>query len=509
MHLSVDKNRIRTIAVVLAPVIFYAFLVVNGWLGANFGRHWDEHLFTEFVDAFQFHGQRIPTFYLYPSFCFWLTLLASFLFRWLHPGLTGVPLVENMDFTVFCRDVFVVVASLGVIWVYLLALKVTRRLWFACLAGLIFCGSFEFSYHSRWAVSDLIAAQFAILSTLVLFSDLSLVKRTGWGAFVVGVAAGTKYTAGIVGLNLLLLLAIHLQPWKTVWQARQFGRHLLLAGVCFGTAFFLTTPGCVFHVKTFVHDLQMQKSIYAGGHLGYTVTPGWDHFSRISVYYLLTLFSPLPMGSIFVCGLAVAGAAYAYGERKWNVLGLFLVMLLYTTYVSLFKVMIVRNVLYVLPYFVVLAAYGLWALHKLFKERKVIFLADAFLIGLTALALHTVASDSLSIYRKDAIDAKAELITYLNTHPTEKYILSSRVRSLLRTKYDSTGAASDPETRVVFFSSEVKEEHFPANRFGVYQTLAGPRDVNFDYYPTWSGQERIVIVAVKSANQEMLNDLGL
>ena len=504
-----QKFAARTVAAVLAPVIFYVFLVANGWLGTDFGRHWDEHLFVEFVDAFHLHGQWIPTLYLYPSFCFWLTLLASFFFRWLHPGLAGMPLLQDMDFSVFSRDVFVAVASLGVVWVYLLTLKITKRLWFSCLAGLIFCGSFEFSYHSRWAVSDLIAAQFAILSTLLLFSDKSLARRVGWSALVAGVAAGTKYTAGIVVLNILLLLASSLQPWKKAEQARQFFRLSLLTGLCFGFAFFVTTPGCVYHLKSFVHDLWMQKSIYAGGHLGYTVTPGWDCFSRIILYYLLVLFSPLTIGSILVCLLGLAGAAYAGCRREWNIFGLFLVMLIYTGYVSLFKVMIVRNLLYVLPYFVVLAAYGLFSLHQQLKERKIVFLADAVLLCVLAVSLSVVVSDTLSIYRREHINAKAELAAYLKENSGAKYIFSSRIKPLLPPQHPSTGTISDPETRLVFFNSEIKEEDFPANRFGVYQTIAGPRDVNFDYYPTWTGQERIVIMKVNSATRGMLDDLGL
>jgi hypothetical protein len=54
--------------IIATPAILYAFLVINGWLGANFGYHWDEYIFVGFVDDFHLHWRVIPTNYLYPSF---------------------------------------------------------------------------------------------------------------------------------------------------------------------------------------------------------------------------------------------------------------------------------------------------------------------------------------------------------------------------------------------------------------------------------------------------------
>jgi len=497
----------KKIAIIVTPIVFYVFLVVNGWLGANFGRHWDEHLFVEFADDFHINGRWLPTLYLYPSFCYFLTLLAAGIFRLLHPGLADVPsLLQNMDFSMFSRGVFVCVTSLCVVWVYILALKITRRYWFAFMAGLIFCSSFEFSYHSRWAVSDLIAVQFACLSTLMLFLDMSLARRVWWSAFVAGIAAGTKYTAGIVCLNILIALATNIQPWKSAGQVKMLIRQLIPVGTLFGLAFFITTPGCVFHMKSFFRDLLMQKSIYAGGHLGYTVNPGWEHFSKITAYIAQTLFSPLPAASIIIGAFCLTGTWFACLKREWNIFGLFLVMCIYIAYVSFFKVMIVRNLLYVLPYFVVLAAYGLFSLHEFAKNKRGVLAVDALIFCLLVFSLNAVVAASWSVHKMDAIDMKQDLARFLDKRGKNNYVLSRGVRQLAGPGNEHVAQSGD---HVVFLKSEIQDEHYPANRFGLYQTIAGPRDVNFNYYPTWSGKDRIVIMKLEDVNPEMLEDLGM
>ena len=43
-----------------------------------------------------------------------------------------------------------------------------------------------------------------------------------------------------------------------------------------------------------------------------------------------------------------------------------------------------------------------------------------------------------------------------------------------------------------------------ANRFNHYQLLpSGPHDVNFTYYPTWPGPNRIVIAPLKETFEEV------
>jgi hypothetical protein len=495
----------------ITPIALYLFLVLNGWFGVNFGTHWDEHLFVEFADDFHIHGRLIPTLYLYPSFCYYLILLSAEIFRLLHPGLANVPsLLQNNDFSMFSRCVFVCITSLTVVWVYILTLKITKKYPFALLAGLIFCGSFEFSYQSRWAVSDLVAVQFAFLSTTILFLDMSVARRIFWSACIAGIAAGSKYTAGIICVNILIFMAVNLKPWKSGDQRIAFIRQLFLVGVVFAITFFITTPGCIYHMKTFVWGIHEQRRIYAGGHvLSDTVNPGLEHFSKITAYFGLVLFSPLPAASIAISALCLVGVLNALLKKEWNIFALFLAMLIYIIYVSTFRVMIVRNLLYVLPYFVVLAAYGLFSLHEFARNKRGILAVDAVLLCLVALSLHFVVDASWSIHTKDSIDMKKDLALYLKENGGNRHVFSKGVGQLLPSGYEPAPVADNLTIYLVFLKNEVKPEHYPKIAFNQYTTIAGPEDVNFDYYPVWSGADRIVIMKLKNANREMLDDLGM
>jgi hypothetical protein len=511
MHQPADpKVKGRKVVILATPVVFYIFLLVNGFLGLNFGQHWDEHCLVDMVDHFYSTGTFIPVWYCYPSFCYFLTLFASCIFKWFHADMANIPLVQNLGFTLFLRGIFLCVSSLCVVWVYVLTLKITKKYWLAFLSGLIFCSSFEFSYHSRWAVTDLVAVQFAFLSTLILFLDMGLSKRVLLSAFVAGVATGTKYTAGIVGINILIALLVDsLQTGKTD-RAKTLVRYLMRAGFLFFIAFVLTTPGCLYHLKTFLSSLHALKVEYAGGHvLCDTLNPGWEHFSKIMVYIALSLFSKYPLVSFIISVLCLTGTGHALFNKRWDIFGLFLSMFAYIAFVSLLKTMIVRNLLYVLPYFVVLAAYGLQALHNRIKKRNGILALDAPLICLLAFSLYAIVVASWSIYKKDAIDMKQDLALFLKENGGNKYVFSNGVRQLLPAGYQPVNSADHANVLLVFLKNEVNLEHFSVIAFGRYKTIAGPTDINFDYYPDWSGPDRIVIINLKDANQKMLDDLGL
>jgi hypothetical protein len=505
-----QKTVPNKLALIAAPAVFYLFLVVNGLMGINFGYHWDEHLFVAFADDFHFHGRIIPTNYLYPSFCYFLTLAASIVFRWFHHLPADAALIQNMQFTLFTRGIFVCMASLCVIWVYILALKITKRFWAAVLAGLIFCCSFEFSYHSRWAVSDLIAVQFAFLSTLILFLDIQMPRRILISAFIAGVAAGTKYTAGIVCLNILITLLLWtLGMGKTV-RTKFLIKYLICVGLVFGFAFVLTTPGCIYHLKTFISAIHGQKKIYGTGHLPCdTVIPGWPHFSQMTVYFIFYLFSKYNFASLVISAFVFIGTAHALREKKWEVFGLFVVMFIYILYVSSFRVMIVRNDLYVLPYFVVLAAYGVYSIHEHIKSSGLVRAVDALLAVVIACSLYGIITASWSIYAMSSDNMNKDVADFLKKHPGNRYYFSRQVRLGLPPGYDIARQPTNGPAFLVFFKSEVKDQDFPPNGFGRYGLVSGPQDVNLNYYPTWSGVDRIVVIKLKDANPAMLLDVNV
>jgi hypothetical protein len=472
------------------PWLLYLFLLVNGGLGIRFGVHWDEDLFMTQAARASAAGSLLPHDYFYPSFCFDLVYALARLYRAFGgAGDTAAP-VSGGDFGICIRLAFMAISSLSVVWVYWLALKAGKRYLPALAAGLALCSSFEFSYHSRWGVSDCLAAQFAILSTAILFFDGSRVRKLIGSALVAGVAAGTKYTAGIVVLSILLYIILGMArrtaTWKTV-----LGELALLAAFL-GLGFFITTPGAVFDLVQFVGDVSLQKNVYAYGFFGHTVEAGWPHFTKICEYAGLVLFGKQPWIAGAICLLALVGTGAAVVRRQWLLAGLFGVMLAYGLYVSTYRVMFVRNLMYLPPFLAVLAGLGTGFLARIPRRpgmRRAVWVA---LLAPSLLGCVLVARASLTIYHKDRLDFSRELKSYLAGQSGREFICSPKVRALLGLPRGEE--VKHPENATfLFFKSEKSWQSYTANRRGQFEKVIGIEDVNFDYYPTENGADRIVI----------------
>jgi hypothetical protein len=50
---------------------------------------------------------------------------------------------------------------------------------------------------------------------------------------------------------------------------------------------------------------------------------------------------------------------------------------------------------------------------------------------------------------------------------------------------------------------------WPANRREQFTTWFGPQEVNINYYPTWEGDERILLLTVESARSLKLQVLNI
>lgn len=474
----------------VTPWVLYAFLILNGMLGIRFGTHWDEDIFISQAGKALAEGSFLPHDYRYPSFCFELVYALTGLYHAIGGVTNAAALVKNADFLVCVRLVFMSLSSLSVIWVYWLALKASKQYLAALVAGLVLCSSFEFSYHSRWAVSDCVAAQFAILSTTLLFSDTGRCRTVIWSALVAGVAAGTKYTAGIVGLNILLFIILGMASRTATWKT-VLGELFLLAFFSW-LGFLITTPGVILEWVPFVGDVTLQKNLYAGRFFGHTVAAGWEHFAKICEYAGLVLFAKTPWVAGALCLLALVGAGVAVAKKRWLQAGLFGAMLAYVIYVSTFRVMFVRNLMYLAPYLAVLAGLGAGFLARVPRTRRMRRGLCAVFLVLPLLACALVLKASLTVFYKNRLDFSRELKCYLAAQGERKFIYSPRVSALLRLPPGAQVNQPD-KASIIFFKKEKDWIQYTANRRGQFEKVIGIEDVNFDYYPTENGDDRIVI----------------
>ncbi|MEO8210027.1 MAG: hypothetical protein ABI840_05670, partial [bacterium] len=447
-------------------------------------------------------GVFLPHEYIYPSFCYFIALIAGAVYKVTHHINDARLLISDHDFYLYIRYVFLAIASLSVVWVYLLSMKVTKNYLASLIAGLVICASFEFSYHSRWAVSDCIVIQFAILSALFLFLNISRRKKIIFSSLVVGIAAGTKYPGGIIVLNVLFFILSGIRSNKKNLKITVEELFLLLFFSLIG--FVITTPGVIFENELLMNGLRKQGKIYSSGHWGNSVQPGFDHFSKSMVYTIFELFSKNSYISFLIFLLSIIGVTTVLMRKQWDLLSLFITLLIYVIFVSRFKVMIVRNLLYILPFFAVFAAIGFDYLTNSLQKYKLSNALKFILLILLFYSCSNVISGSYNIKNKSEINLASELENYIEQNKDKEFIFSSGVSSLLKTGVNNNVKPSE-RSYFVFLKNEISYRLYKSNIKNQFTKIIGVDDVNFDYYPNWCGADRIVIMEYDKVSDDMLH----
>jgi len=507
------KLKLKTSAV-LIPIIVYLW---TGLYGIDFGRHWDEGLLFDAIQNSINTGVWISNMYWYPSFYYYLgsSILIPYVFKFMMMGNVNIPLpaylahtVASHEFLLNTRTVFLFVSSLTIIWVWQLV-EVWRKNWkesllAACLLGL----SWEVAYHGRWVATDLIMMQFGALSMLCLFVYLKQPAKVLWlvlAAAAAGLAFGTKYQGGLLFLPVLLAcLASNESAGKKNIILKAGGLFLI-----FGTVFLLTTPGVLFKFDAFRSDLATQYQTQTTGNFGYTADQGAEHLSLMLTYLGLALFSKyLPIACFFTV-MVLAGAFFCVKhERKQALVYLSfpLAYILYFGFCS--RVMFVRNLMVTVPFFAVLAARGtVWMGEKISSRSmrcgKVFSGIVVFMLFVNGLWL---VQSALSIKQmRTPGRMERQLIQYLDRHPKTTFWFSSQVADNIRAidKKKRPNIVQDRSKNpdfCVFYSKEVDLDHFGlANRFRYTEHVFGPQEVNFDYYSSWYGPNRIVVMKTQFA----------
>src|ERR1051325_2959977 len=212
-----------------APIIgLTALFVITGLRGVDFGFHWDEMPFhvTPMRSAVE-SGILLPRAYIYPSFEKWVLLWATLpaglhaaLETNLNPTSVQKAMVAAFDapgYLLSARSLFIVISSLGIVWVYAAARALGMKWWVALVAASGLGLSWEFAYHARFAVADGSLVQFTAL-TLFMLALYIRHKRPLWlyaSAIAAGLATGTKYP-GVFLLIPVLLTSLPSRPFRNV-----------------------------------------------------------------------------------------------------------------------------------------------------------------------------------------------------------------------------------------------------------------------------------------------------
>jgi hypothetical protein len=291
----------------------------------------------------------------------------------------------------------------------------------------------------------------------------------------------------------------------------------LMSAVLYVGVFLAISPGALIEPVRFSRDVIYEMRHYAlRGHDIYTVQPGWPHLQAMLDYLAFSLSSPIPLISALLGALAVYGAGAAYRARRDAFLILCIIPTLYVLYLSSQRVMIVRNLLVVLPFVALLLA---WAVQSLTRSKQPLqWLAFCGLSGVCITsAMHFKASSDTLLEPSANAHTSTHLRAFMDAHPGSTIAISRSIHDeLMQTgtarkwpSAKSTGRAEHLVYRLGEFQIPPELATRPpylaefANRRGIYQVLGGANDIDINFYPSWSGKSRILVVSGTRVEQLM------
>ena len=503
------------------------FLLILFWsvcfYGIDFGSHWDERrakldsvkksvesgIFMQSVnepDGFSYNYGGVNYLLTWAGFA---PELARYVWNGPHTrealAATIGPLIDTQTILLRSRAIFAFVSSLSIVWLYCLIRVLDRNRTEAFFAAAILSLSWEVGYHSRWNAPDAVMMQFTVLAFLCAAIAM---KRSaiGWyygGAIVTGLAVGTKYTGGFV-LPFLLIGATY-----TLWQKRSSVAYMLkhVAGLAAATAlsFISTTPGAVLDPFRFVEQLQTQGNLYAFGFFGYSIHGGLRHFVEILKYFMLQGFSHYWAISIVLTAFCLLGLIVAVKERRLITLSMVGFCLVYVVFFAQQKVMIVRNMLVIFPFLSLAAARGITAVSQRLGKTSTGVLYAVIGLGLVVnLGWEVFAAGQIG-KRSDLNYFARKFEAYAKASPGDTFLVSESLFVLLN-RLDNTvpsNITTKPDalyTKVAFLQSNGPDKflEWPANKWDTYDTTFGGMEVNLEAYPTFTGNERILVVSRKN-----------
>ncbi len=490
--------------VFVALALLFVFWLAVEFCGLDFGKHWDEGVALHVVAESYRSPRWLPAMYAYPSFIFDLIGLA--LSPWHlaeRLGLSAQPVSARLDSgeaLLALRAVFVLFASLSLLFAFLLsrALSGSRRE--GLLAALLLAGSFEFGYHARWVACDVLVASFA---TLALWLGCESVRRESrryllLAAAATGMATASKYPAGLLTVPLTVAALEH------AGTARRKAASVLLCALVVATTYFAAAPGTLLNHGRFVFDVTREIRHYATGHPGgHGLEPGLLHLRRIAEYWAFAGLSPFRASGVILSCMAGAGAGWLLCRSPRRAALVLAPLALLASYMSLQRVFIVRNLVWMLPLLAVLAARGFGVICALLaRSSGAAQLPRRARTSLCALAVAALMVPNLAYVVLAAWSIRwprelgLALESYLVRHPELEVQFSARLarklgRGVVRQRID---AAQRADVVAALGSELVQANNLDASRHGLLLDWIGPYEVNLNYYPSWMGREHIVLL---------------
>lgn len=511
---------IQIIRIGLPVLVLWALFIFFANWGIDFGTEWEEHTIIDRVyEAFS-TGNLLPHFYFYPSLPYEMVYLAlarkmavyvlahfptnarALYTTW--EGLRAYLLTINwIAFYISARKVFILATSLTVVWVYVLTYRWRSSVLEATTAAAAMLGSWQYLYHSRWVAPDAVMAMFAISALTCLCLATQGRHWNTWikaAAIAAGLTFSAKYPGGLVLVPILAACLLNKENHRL--------RSCLKVIALFAVTFYITTPGAFWELTNSLESITRVYVDYTqSGGPGYNVTPGWQHFSLMLTFLGGAAFSRYLPIAIGLAALALIGLVSVVREKDRFGLMLVLFLVLFLGYFSTVTVMTIRNILVTLPVIAVLIGRGVGTVYRWIPAQAGKWAFAVVLAGCLAVNFgwQFYAANSIRTDRGDR-DQAAAALTYIQKHPDEQFWVSRRVQELI---LDEAGAlpanlVSDENQAdlFVYHSNDVSLKSitlWQGDRIDYTVATFGPYEMDFNYYPSWAGRSRIVVMRPKYA----------
>ncbi|MCL5104436.1 MAG: glycosyltransferase family 39 protein [Armatimonadetes bacterium] len=308
----------------------------------SYSYHPDEFLTigASFV-AIYLHRSFDPRFYNYPSLYLYLSALA------MAVGF-GYGVISSEQGVYLCARVVTALMGVGAVAAtYWAGMTLFNNRTVGLLSALFLCIAPLHVQHSHFATVDVPSTLFVALC--LGYAGLILNRGT-WRDYIMagamaGLAAGTKYNAGLVVLS---PIAAHFLHEKASLRSLLSGKLWAILG-CMILAFIISTPGSVLRTQEFLHGLTYEMRHASEGH-GLVFAGTGNGF----VFAVLNLM--FGMGTLLFC-LTALGFGWTLWKRDKAAMVILAFLVPYYVLISLSQVRFAR---YTLPMFPGLALLAMW-----------------------------------------------------------------------------------------------------------------------------------------------------
>jgi hypothetical protein len=242
-------------------------------------------------------------------------------------------------------------------------------------------------------------------------------------------------------------------------------------------------------------------------------------------YFGTVLFSSNVAVALFIFVLAIVGIS-SLMIHNWRAAAVLLAFpIAYVLYFSTQQAMVFRNLLAVAPFLAIAAAVGAGAIKSFLRQRAqttAAFPGEKFVevlwVGLLAAvlcwnALRLVGSAN-SIIARHSDRFIREAAQYVRIHSSTKFLLSPRMKrdiAIVQPGLGNITADLNQADAFVLYAREGMHRwhDWPANRPNLTQACFGPREINFNMYPGWWGDDRILVISHHRGDEIGLHIAGI